>query len=119
MFWRFVLSAVKFRRRRLLLAFSGLAVAATLATTLLSVYSDIDRKMRHEFRGYGANLIIAHGPHSQTVPLTAVDEAERLGAVAAPFLYIVGRVGEEPHTRAVRADERRREGAPRHADRAS
>jgi len=94
-FWRFVLSAVKFRRRRLLLAFSGLAVAATLATTLLSVYSDIDRKMRHEFRGYGANLIIAHGPHSQTVPLTAVDEAERLGAVAAPFLYVVGRVGEE------------------------
>jgi putative ABC transport system permease protein len=94
-FWRFVLSAVKFRRRRLLLAFSGLAVAATLATTLLSVYSDLDRKMRHEFRGYGANLIIAPTPNSQTVPLAAVDEAERLGAVAAPFLYAVGRVGEE------------------------
>lgn len=95
MFWRFVLNALRFRRRRLLLAFSGLAVAATLATTLLSVYSDLDRKMRHEFRGYGANLIIAPAPNSQTVPLAAVDEAERLGAVAAPFLYAVGRVGEE------------------------
>jgi len=94
-FWRFVLSAVKFRRRRLLLAFSGLAVAATLATALLSVYSDIDRKMRHEFRGYGANLTVAPAPESQTVPLTAVAEAERLGAVAAPFLYTVGRIGEE------------------------
>jgi putative ABC transport system permease protein len=94
-FWRFVLSAVKFRRRRLLLAFSGLAVAATLATTLLSVYSDIDRKMRREFRGYGANVIIAPPPNSQTVPLAAVAEAERLGASAAPFIYIVGRIGEE------------------------
>ena len=95
MFWRFVLSAVKYRRRRLLLAFSGLAVAATLATTLLSVYSDIDRKMRHEFRGYGANLIVAPAPNSQTVPLASVVEAERLGAVAAPFIYAVGRIADE------------------------
>jgi putative ABC transport system permease protein len=94
-FWRFVLSAVKFRRRRLLLAFTGLAVAATLATTLLSLYSDIDRKMRREFRGYGANLIIAPAPNSQTVPLEAAAVAERLGAAAAPFIYTVGRIGEE------------------------
>jgi len=94
-FWRFVLAAVKFRRRRLLLAFSGLAVTATLATALFSVYSDIDRKMRHEFRGYGANLVITHGENSRTVPLRAVVEAERLGAVAAPFLYTIGRIGDE------------------------
>ncbi len=95
MFWRFVLGAVKFRRHRLLLAFSGLAVAATLATTLFSVYSDIDRKMHREFRGYGANLVIAPAANAQTVPLRAVAETERLGAVAAPFIYIVGRVGDE------------------------
>ena len=59
MFWRFVLAAVRLRRRRLLLAFSALAVAATLATALFSVYSDIERKMRAEFRGLGANLILA------------------------------------------------------------
>jgi putative ABC transport system permease protein len=94
-FWRFVLAAVKFRRRRLLLAFFGLAVAATLATTLFSVYSDIDRKMRREFRGYGANLVIAPAGNSQTVPLRAVTEAERLGVVAAPFLYTVSRIGDE------------------------
>ena len=35
MFWRFVLAAVRFRKRRLLLAFAGLMVAATLATALL------------------------------------------------------------------------------------
>ena len=54
MFLRFVTAAVRFRRRRLLLAFSALAVAATLATALFSVYSDIERKMRVEFRGYGS-----------------------------------------------------------------
>ncbi len=95
MFWRFVLAAVKFRRRRLLLAFAGLAVAATLATALFSVYSDIDRKMRREFRGYGANIVIAPAGDSPTVPLRAVAEAERLGAIAAPFLYSIGRIGDE------------------------
>jgi putative ABC transport system permease protein len=93
-FWRFVLGAVRFRRRRLVLAFSGLAVAATLATALFSVYSDIDRKMRHEFRGYGANLIV-RGANAQPVSLRAVAEAERSGAVAAPFIYAVGRIGEQ------------------------
>ncbi len=94
MFWRFVLGAVQFRRRRLLLAFSGLAVAATLATALFSIYSDIDRKMRREFRGYGANILV-RAANAQPVPLRAVAEAERLGAVAAPFIYVVGRIGEE------------------------
>src|SRR5262249_35685883 len=50
MFLRFVIAAVRFRRRRLVLAFSAVAVAATLATALFSVYSDIERKMRVEFR---------------------------------------------------------------------
>jgi putative ABC transport system permease protein len=95
LFWRFVFGAVRFRRRRLLLAFSGLAVAATLATALFSVYSDIERKMRREFRGYGANLVIAPASNSQTVPFKAVKEAERLGASAAPFIYTVGRIGDE------------------------
>jgi len=95
MFWRFVLAAVRYRRRRLLLAFTGLAVAATLATTLFSVYGDIERKMRREFRGYGANLVIAPAASAGAVPLKAVEEAERLGAVAAPFIYVIGRIGDE------------------------
>lgn len=92
MFWTFVCGAMRFRVRRLLLAFAGLAVAATLATALFSVYSDIERKMRSQFSGYGANLIIAPGGESRVVPLGAVAEAERLGAAAAPFIYTVGRL---------------------------
>ncbi len=96
MFWEFVVRAVQFRKRRLALAFAALAVSATLATALFSVYSDIERKMRAQFRGFGANLVIAPAGHAQTVPLSAVAAAEKQGAVAAPFLYSVGRVAGEP-----------------------
>jgi putative ABC transport system permease protein len=96
MFLRFVAAALRFRRRRLLLAFSALAVAATLATALFSVYSDIERKMRVEFRGYGANIMIAPAGDAGTLPLDAVARAESLGVTAAPFLYAVGRLQGEP-----------------------
>ncbi len=96
MFWNFVIRAVRFRKRRLTLAFAALAVAATLATALFSVYSDIERKMRVQFRGYGANLVVAPAAGAQTVPLTAVTLAERQGAVAAPFVYTVGSLESEP-----------------------
>lgn len=96
MFWRFVVAGVRFRKRRLALAFSALGVAATLATALFSIYSDIERKMRQQFRGYGANLVIAPAGQAHTVSLGAVTEAERLGALASPFLYTVGRIQADP-----------------------
>ncbi|MGA2742946.1 MAG: FtsX-like permease family protein [Bryobacteraceae bacterium] len=96
MFWNFVLRAVQFRKRRLALAFAALAVSATLATALFSVYSDIERKMRVQFRGFGANMVIAPGSGEQTVPLAAVALAEQQGAIAAPFIYTVGRLEGEP-----------------------
>jgi putative ABC transport system permease protein len=95
MFWNFVLRAVQFRKRRLALAFAAMAVSATLATALFSVYSDIERKMRVQFRGFGANLVIAPAGAAPTVPLTAVAFAEQQGAVATPFIYTVGRVDGE------------------------
>jgi putative ABC transport system permease protein len=96
MFWNFVLRAVQFRKRRLALAFAALAVSATLATALFSVYSDIERKMRVQFRGFGANIVIAPAGGEQTVPLAAVALAEKQGAVAAPFIYTVGHIDGEP-----------------------
>jgi putative ABC transport system permease protein len=95
-FWTFVTRAVRFRERRLALAFAALAVAATLATALFSVYSDIERKMRVQFRGYGANIVVAPAAGARTVRLAAVALAEKQGAAAAPFIYAVGRLACEP-----------------------
>lgn len=83
------------RRHRIGLALAALTIAATLATAMLSLYSDLERKLRGQFRGYGANLIISPRGDRQTVPLASLADAEKYGD-AAPFLYSVQTVNKEP-----------------------
>src|SRR5579863_10053728 len=83
--FRFIVRALRYRRQRLLLSFAALAVGAALATVLFGIYGTVERRMREEFRSYGAN--IAAVPLSgKTVPLELAAAAEKLGATAAPFL---------------------------------
>ncbi|MDQ2899451.1 MAG: FtsX-like permease family protein [Acidobacteriota bacterium] len=96
MFWKFVAGALRFRRRRLLLAFAALSVAAALATALFTIYADLDRKVREQFRGYGANLVIAPAGSDSTVPLEAVAQAELRHSAATPYLASIGYIGGEP-----------------------
>ena len=56
MFLRFIIRALQYRKQRLLLSFSALAIAAALATVLFGIYETVERRMREEFRGYGANI---------------------------------------------------------------
>src|ERR1700733_6562232 len=85
MFFRFIIRALQYRKQRLLLSFSALTVAAALATVLFGIYGTVERRMREEFRSYGAN-IVAVPVSGKTVPLELVAAAEKLGAAAAPFL---------------------------------
>src|SRR5580693_8408279 len=85
MFLRFVIRALQYRKQRLLLSFSALAIAAALATVLFGIYGTVERRMREEFRSYGAN-IVAVPVSGNTVPLELAAAAEKLGAEAAPFL---------------------------------
>jgi putative ABC transport system permease protein len=96
MFWRFVLKALRLRRRRLLLAFSAMAVAGALATAMFSVYSDVEKKISAQFQTYGANVVIAPAGGAVTVPLSAADHARQLGGTAAPFLYSLNKIGGQP-----------------------
>jgi putative ABC transport system permease protein len=91
MFLRFTLRALEYRKRRLLLAFAALAVAATLATVLFGIYGTVERRIRDEFRSYGANMV-AVPANGTTVPLSIAGAAEILGAEAAPFLVTAGQV---------------------------
>jgi putative ABC transport system permease protein len=91
MFWTFVIRALEYRKQRLLLAFSALAVAAALATVLFGIYGTVERRFREEFQSYGPN-IAAVPLNDRTVPLAIATAAERLGAQAAPFLITSGRI---------------------------
>jgi putative ABC transport system permease protein len=93
MYWVFVKQAMRLRARRLLLAFSALAVASALATALFSIYSDVERRVRAEFSTYGANLLITS---RSPVPLAAAESARKLGAVAAPFAFATGTLAGQP-----------------------
>ncbi len=85
MFLRFVLQALRYRKQRLLLSFAALAIGAALATVLFGIYGTVEKRLREEFRSYGAN--VAAVPLSgKTVPLEIVTAGEKLGATAAPFL---------------------------------
>ncbi|MBI3666237.1 MAG: ABC transporter permease [Acidobacteria bacterium] len=95
MFRRVVWRAMHERRQRVGLALAALTVGATLATALLSLYGDIERKLRGQFRGYGANIIISPAGGRQTLPIAALAEGEKHGS-AAPFLYSVQTVDGEP-----------------------
>src|SRR5579863_6011011 len=94
MFWTFVIRALEYRKQRLLLAFSALAIAATLATVLFGIYGTVEQRFRDEFRSYGAN-IAAVPLNDKTVPIAIAAAAERLGAEAAPFLITSSRIGTQ------------------------
>ena len=94
---------------RLLLAFSALAVAATLATALfehLFGYRTQNARriprIRREHRHRAARVA------GKRFRSAAVEEAEHQGAVAAPFVYTVGRLNE----RASRRSRNRSSDAP-------
>jgi putative ABC transport system permease protein len=93
-FIRFSLSALRYRKQRLLLAFGALAVAAALATVMFGIYTSVAQRIRDEFRAYGANLV-AVAVNGGTVPLSMIDAAKRDGAQAAPILVTTGRIANE------------------------
>jgi putative ABC transport system permease protein len=95
LFLKFILRALQYRKQRLTLAFAALAVAATLATVLFGIYGTVERRIRDEFRSYGAN-VVAVPANGQTIPLALAAEARKLGAEAAPFLITSANVNGRP-----------------------
>ena len=50
------------RRARSLSALVALTVSAAVATALLTLYADLDAKLHHEFRSFGANVVVTAAP---------------------------------------------------------
>src|SRR5438045_167063 len=91
MFVRLLMRAATVRRGRTLTAFLALAIAAAVATALLSLYVDLESKLTSEFRKFGANVVVVGNDGQSLSPETIAKIRSVLpsGAIAVPFVYAV------------------------------
>lgn len=70
-------------------ALIALTVSAAVATALLTLYADLDAKLHHEFRSFGANIVIT-APEETRLPEDALAQIRSVAgpdAQAAEFGY--------------------------------
>jgi len=72
------------RRARSLSALVAMTVSAGVATALLTLYADLDAKLHHEFRSFGANVVV-----TGTANPAAAQKAAGPDANVAQFAYAV------------------------------
>ncbi len=93
MFVRMLLRAAVRRRGRAASALVAMVVAAAVTTAMLNLYSDVEAKLRREFRSYGANIVVL-GAEGKGLPGDALSKVDRLlggQGIAVPFSYVVAR----------------------------
>ena len=76
------------RRSRSLSALVALTVSAAVATALLTLYADLDQKLHHEFRNFGANIVV-QGKSFDNQTIATAQAAAGSDAALAPFGYAV------------------------------
>jgi putative ABC transport system permease protein len=90
---RMLVRAAVLRRGRAAAALLAMVVAAAVATAMLSLFADVQAKLRNEFRNYGANIVVT-GKDGSSLPdgtLTRVDLILAGRGMAAPFAMVVAR----------------------------
>ncbi len=73
------------RRARSLTALVALTISAAIATALLTLYTSLDAKLHHEFRSFGANIVLT----APTVDAAVARRALGPEATVAAFAYAV------------------------------
>jgi putative ABC transport system permease protein len=83
--------SIAHRRARSLSALVALTVSAGVATALLTLYADLDAKLHHEFRNFGANVVVtgAAGASLPSDAVARVQTAAGADATVAGFGYAV------------------------------
>lgn len=96
MFLRMLVRAAVLRRGRALSALLAMVVAAAVATAMLNLYADVQAKLQHEFRNYGANIVITaqNGAALPADALLHVDSVLAGRGVATPFALVVARTSD-------------------------
>ncbi len=96
MFLRMLVRAAILRRGRAASALFAMVVAAAVATAMLTLYVDVQAKLRREFRNYGANIILVghNGSFLSARALAQVDSVLAGRGLAAPFGLVVARASD-------------------------
>ncbi|MDE1175426.1 MAG: ABC transporter permease [Edaphobacter sp.] len=84
--------SIMHRRARSLSALLAMTISAAVATALLTLYTSLDAKLHHEFRGFGANIVITPAKGEKHFADGTLDKVQALAgpdANAAEFGYAV------------------------------
>jgi len=94
LFFRLLLKAVWVRKDRALTALISVAVVATIATSALTVYYDLENKLSREFTRFGANVVITEKAVTEKSSMSQ-QELEKISALlgssgeAVPVAYAI------------------------------
>jgi putative ABC transport system permease protein len=87
---RLLFKAAWIRKDRAFTALISVAVVATIATAALTIYADLEGRLSHDFRGFGANVIAtrAHGSLTQA-DFEAMQSGVKTKQDVVPVAYAV------------------------------
>ena len=93
MFLRMLARAAILRKRTALSALIAITVAAAASTAMLNLFVDVQSKLRKEFRGFGANIVLEAKPGGSfsEADLGRINSAVATHGLAVPFAYAVAR----------------------------
>ena len=91
MFLRMLARAAFLRKRTALSALTAIIVAAAASTAMLNLFVDVQSKLRKEFRGFGANIVVEAKKDGSFTPdnLQQIEAAVAPRGLAVPFAYAV------------------------------
>ncbi len=91
MFLRLLYRGAILRPGRVFIALLSIAVAAAVATAMLTLNLDVQGKLQKEFRNYGANMVVTSN-EGQSLPTDALPKVESALAgrgVAVPLAFVI------------------------------
>lgn len=99
MYIRMITASLLRRRSRMVIALLAIAIGATILSGLMTIYIDVPRQMRAQFRNYGANMIFTAVNDSISAEdvekaVSMIPEEEIVGV--APYRYETMRINDRP-----------------------
>jgi len=99
MYIRMITASLLRRRSRMIIALLAISIGATILSGLMTIYIDVPRQMRAQFRNYGANMIFTAAdqniqPDDVEKALALIPASEIVGV--APYRYETVRINDRP-----------------------